>query len=78
MKTFGIPTAIHYPTILPLQPALQSTEKASVIKSLYNNAYEASNKVISLPFHPWLKFSEIDYITEKIDQIISNEKSFLT
>jgi len=78
LKTFGIPTAIHYPTILPLQPALNSLEENSEIESLYKNAYEASKKVISLPFHPWLKIHEIDYITKKIEIIVSNDKSFLT
>ena len=77
LKNFGIPTSVHYPTILPLQPALRSLELPSEIESLYKNAYLASNKVISLPFHPWLKKSEINYITKKIEALIACDKSFL-
>jgi len=77
LKSFGIPTSIHYPTILPLQPALESSEDVYLIKSIYPNAYKASQKVISLPFHPWLKTNEIDYITKKIEEIIKKDDSFL-
>jgi len=77
LKAFGIPTSIHYPTILPLQPALLSSENQSEIQSFYNIAYKASNKVISLPFHPWLKTSEIDFITQKINEVVKKDNSYL-
>ena len=68
LKAFGIPTSIHYPTILPLQPALKTMDNPAEIKSEYKNAYYASQKVVSLPFHPWMKFNEIDYIVSKIKE----------
>ncbi len=78
LATKGIPTAVHYPTILPLQPCFSNQADTLKVKNEFANAYEASKKVVSLPFHPWLKFSEIDYIVEKIDEIISNENSSQT
>ena len=78
LKSFGIPTSIHYPTILPLQPALldQSIDPKE-IKLLYKNSYEASQKVVSLPFHPWLKTSEINYIVNKISDTIKRNHNFI-
>jgi len=61
-----------------LQPCFSNQADTLKVKKEFANAYEASKKVVSLPFHPWLKFSEIDYIIEKIDEIVSNENSSLT
>ena len=77
LKNHGIPTSVHYPNILPLQPALSRLQDSTKVTSLYKNAYEASKTVISLPFHPWLNKSEIDYITEKIKTIINSNDNFI-
>ena len=77
LKNFGIPSAVHYPTILPLQPALRSSNETINIKSEFETSYKASQRVISLPFHPWLKISEIDFIVGKVETLINKEDSFL-
>ena len=77
LKNLNIPTAIHYPTILPLQPALNLFSDLGNEKSEYKNAYYSSQKVLSLPFHPWLKKSEIIFIVDHIQKVISKDSSFL-
>ncbi len=77
LKHKGIPTAVHYPTILPLQPALNLSSNLEEDKILFKNAYFASQKVVSLPFHPWLKKSEINYIVDHIEKIVIKDSSYL-
>ena len=77
LKSKGIPTAVHYPTILPLQPALNSSSNLEEEKNLFKNAYFASQKVVSLPFHPWLKKSEINYIVDQIEKVLIEDNSYL-
>ena len=64
MKNKGIPTAIHYPSLLSEQNALQNSNiknnkffKTIFSKEIYknfiiDNAKEAAKKVLSLPMHP--------------------------
>ena len=77
LQTFRIPTAVHYPTILPLQPALNSMDNADDIKSEYKNAYYASQKVLSLPFHPWMKKSELEYIVDCVKCVLLENKELI-
>tara|TARA_Y100000589_G_scaffold176025_1_gene166999 strand:- start:140 stop:1333 length:1194 start_codon:yes stop_codon:yes gene_type:complete len=77
LRSKGIPTAVHYPTILPLQPALSLTSNLEEEKTLLKNAYFASQKVVSLPFHPWLKNSEINYIVDHIEKVVIQDSSYL-
>ncbi len=52
----GVPTAVHYPVPLNKQPALQTSEfDLSVAEDL-------SNKVMSLPMHPYLTATEQEII----------------
>ena len=48
MSDQGIPTAVHYPILLPDQPALKC-EKVD-----FPVAEEATKSVMSLPMHPYL------------------------
>lgn len=58
----GVPTAVHYPVPLNKQPALQTNEfDLSVAETL-------SNKVMSLPMHPYLNDFEISGIANKLNQ----------
>ncbi len=75
LKDEGIPTAIHYPKILPMQPIILNSDDKDVTTD-NKQAFIASKRVISLPFHPWLKESEIDFIVEKIDKLIKKNKSY--
>jgi len=58
----GIPTLIHYPITIPDQP---------MFKGIYKNinipiARKFVNEILSLPCHPFMKLSEVDYISDKI------------
>lgn len=52
LKQVGIPTAIHYPVPLNLQPSLQ-TDEFDV-----KTAVDLSAKVVSIPMHPYLAEQE--------------------
>lgn len=59
MKTAGIPTAVHYPTPLHLQPAYQAICR---ISGSLSHAEEVSRLVVSLPMSPYLSDTVIDRI----------------
>jgi len=66
MKKKGIPTSVHYPTLIPDQNALKNLKpnKKSFLQYIFSkktyhsyllkNANEIASKVISLPMHPYL------------------------
>ncbi len=58
----GIPTAVHYPVPLNKQPALQTSEFQLPV------AEELSNKVMSLPMHPYLSAVDQSSIIEILRQ----------
>jgi len=63
----NIPTAIHYPLPLHLQPAFRGFAEEGSLPF----AEEAAKKVLSLPMHPDLYIEEIDYITDSIKEFYS-------
>tara|TARA_B100000963_G_C22412663_1_gene573964 strand:- start:425 stop:685 length:261 start_codon:yes stop_codon:yes gene_type:complete len=64
MKRKGIPTAVHYPSLLPDQRALKNLnlKNKNLINTIFSkelyksniikNAREVASKVLSLPMHP--------------------------
>ena len=54
LKASGIPTAVHYPTLLCQQPALQGCGTRCSGACATTDAQWASERVISLPMHPYL------------------------
>lgn len=62
LKNKGVPTAVHYPIPLSLQPIYKDVSR------MYNNinSITSSKRVLSLPFHPYLSNEEVNYITELI------------
>lgn len=61
MKEAGIPTAVHYPVPLHLQPAFGRGEKSS--RGLCPTAEFVSSRVVSLPMHPELDSKVQEQIT---------------
>jgi UDP-2-acetamido-2-deoxy-ribo-hexuluronate aminotransferase len=59
----GIPTAIHYPIPLHLQPAFAYLEKG---EGAFPRAEKAAREVLSLPMHPFLTDGEVDEVCEAI------------
>jgi UDP-2-acetamido-2-deoxy-ribo-hexuluronate aminotransferase len=60
VQAAGIPTAIHYPTPLHRQPAY--VERVSVPEGGLPHAERASQRVFSLPMHPYLDEAEQDQV----------------
>ncbi len=58
-----IPTAVHYPVPLNLQPALYTDEFDLTV------AEAASKKVMSLPMHPYLQEKDIQKIVDTMSRI---------
>ena len=55
----GIPTAVHYPTPLNCQPALNSSEH-------FQFSEYAAERVMSLPMHPYLGESEVLHVCQSL------------
>jgi len=64
----GIPTTVHYPLTLNMQPAIASSATKLPVGD------RASQEVLSLPFHPYLDEQVIDDICENICKITANSK----
>ena len=54
LKEQGIPTAVHYPTLLCQQPALRCDHSLCRGGCHTPIAQAATERVMSLPMHPWL------------------------
>jgi UDP-2-acetamido-2-deoxy-ribo-hexuluronate aminotransferase len=63
LKAADIPTAVHYPIPLHLQPAFAI---AGVGKGSFPNAEAAAEHVISLPMHPYLSQAELWKISQSV------------
>lgn len=60
LKAANIPTAVHYPIPLNRQPALQTDEFSLKV------AERLSEKVFSLPMHPYLTIEDQDRIVSAL------------
>jgi UDP-2-acetamido-2-deoxy-ribo-hexuluronate aminotransferase len=63
LKEAGIPTAVHYPVPLHMQPVFSGLKKPEVSFSV---AESAAHRVMSLPIHPYLASTEQDAIVDAL------------
>lgn len=70
LKAAGIPTAVHYPIPLHLQPAFADMQQR---EGSFPFAEKAGKGVMSLPMHPYLTKTEQKHIAETLTQYISLE-----
>jgi len=63
LKADGIPTAVHYPTPLHLQPAFASPD---VGQGSFPQAEAAAERVVSLPMHPYLSEDDQQRIVQAV------------
>ncbi len=70
LKEYGIETAVHYPLPIPDQPVYKSLgyPPSSITCP---NALKASKEVLSLPVHPKLSDSDIQYIAQVVREILT-------
>lgn len=62
LKEVGIPTAVHYPIPLHLQPVY----KKEFGHLNLPESIQASSRVVSLPMHPYLETKDQDFIIENV------------
>lgn len=70
LKELGIPTAVHYPVPLHLQPAFSSF---CYSEGSYPVAETASKKVMSLPMHPFLTEETVSEIASMLQEVLSRK-----
>lgn len=61
----GIQSAIHYPAIIPDQPAM-TAEPHEGASSLATSR-QLAREVVSLPVHPWLSEAQIDAVVQAVN-----------
>ena len=66
LKDQGIPTAVHYPTLLCQQPALRCDHSLCSRGCQTPIAQAASERVMSLPMHPWLSDEDQDRVVDGV------------
>ena len=64
LKDQGIPTAVHYPTLLCQQPALRCEHSLCSGGCNTPTAAQASERVLSLPMHPWLSEADQTHVVD--------------
>lgn len=65
----GIPTAVHYPVPLHLQPAFAGLNRGA---GSFPNAEAAAGRVVSLPMHPYLTDEEQDRIVASVRRSVAD------
>ena len=83
MKRKGIPTSVHYPSLLSDQEALNSSNSTNkrflkniFTKEIYkshqiNNAKDITKKVLSLPMHPFLREDDQNCVISSLIESIN-------
>ena len=66
LKQWGIPTAVHYPILLCQQPALRCDFSLCSRGCHMSQAQAASERVMSLPMHPWLSEADQDRVVDAL------------
>ena len=66
LKFQGIPTAVHYPTLLCQQPALRCEHSRCSRGCAPPVAQAVSQRVMSLPMHPWLSEADQDRVVNAL------------
>ncbi len=70
LQDAGIPTAVHYPIVLPEQPAYAHLSGADI-----PNARWAADHVLSLPMSPFLSESQQDHIVEVLAAAVAEQQA---
>lgn len=66
LRAKGIPTAVHYPVPLHLQAAFAG---CGLGRGAFTVAEAASERVLSLPMHPYLSDEEIGYVSSAVKEV---------
>jgi len=69
LQQAGIPTAVHYPVPLHLQPVFANL---NLNEGSYPRSERAGNRVLSLPMHPYLDADQINQIADAVRHAVAN------
>jgi UDP-2-acetamido-2-deoxy-ribo-hexuluronate aminotransferase len=68
MKTLGVPTAVHYPLALHMQPVFAHLGQA---EGAFPLSEAAARRVISLPMHPYLTDEQQRAVVDALAQAVA-------
>jgi len=68
MKLRGVPTTVHYPEALHLQPAF---DYLGLGAGSFPVAERAASRVVSLPMHPYLEESDLVVVADCVKEVVS-------
>lgn len=71
LKQAGVPSAVHYPTLLCQQPAMAGCGERCSSGCGSPQAQRASERVLSLPMHPYLSDSDQDAVVAALAASLS-------
>jgi UDP-2-acetamido-2-deoxy-ribo-hexuluronate aminotransferase len=66
LRDAGVPTAVHYPSLIPEQEAYARPDVLAELP----HALAASRRVLSLPIHPYLGESEHDHVVAALERAV--------
>jgi UDP-2-acetamido-2-deoxy-ribo-hexuluronate aminotransferase len=69
MKSRGVPTTVHYPEALHLQPAF---DYLGLGAGSFPVAERAASRVVSLPMHPYLEESDLVAVADCVKEVASS------
>ena len=71
MREAGIPTAVHYPTALHLQPVFADLSRSrGWTKGSFPNSERAAERVLSLPMHPYQTPSDAARVCKVLQEVL--------
>jgi UDP-2-acetamido-2-deoxy-ribo-hexuluronate aminotransferase len=70
LKAAGVPTAVHYPVPLNLQPAFAGL---GLGEGSFPRAEAAARRVMSLPMHAYMDAGQHDFIIEAVRTALARE-----
>jgi len=69
MQGAGVPTAVHYPRPLHLQPAFAGL---GLVAGSFPEAEAAAQRVMSLPMHPYLQPADLDQVIDALGAALAD------
>ncbi len=70
MKGLGVPTAVHYPLALHMQPVFKGLGHG---EGDFPNSESAARRVISLPMHPYLTDEQQRHVVDALAQAVAQD-----
>ena len=68
MKALGVPTAVHYPLALHMQPVFENLGQT---EGSFPLSEAAARRVISLPMHPYLTDEQQQAVVDALAQAVA-------